>query len=278
MAPPSGCPGSGGRGAIIVEPPDPLGVGALFFDNFAGSSIDTSKWTVVDRMSDQFNGELNGCLPANVVVSGSKLQITARHEDCFTGDRDLNPPHDLISPQTFHYTSGHIQQAIAPFLYGTVEARLKPPSGTGVWPCFWMLGENWQASQPYTADVAGQNWPVDGWCEVDIAEFFQGRRDVVNCTQHWQTAGGLFEPTLPYNATTRFMIYRLQWSAGSLIWSVDPEDGSGFQTLRTISGSVPNVPMYVVLNMAVGGNGGGTPNDPDFPMTMEVDWVRVKQP
>lgn len=271
-----------GQRSTRAEEHDPLGVGALFFDNFNHSSLDPRKWTVVDRMSDQANGEVNGCLPGNVELLNSKLRITAKHESCQSNDRDVNPPHDFITPlQNFDYTSGHIQQATAPFRYGTVEARLKPPGGTGVWPCFWMLGENWQPSQPYTANVAGHNWPVDGWCEVDIAEFFAGARDKVNCTMHWQTAGSLFEPNLPYDATTRFMVYRLQWTSTSLVWSVDPEDGTGFQTLRTISGgagSVPNVPMYIILNMAVGGTGGGTPNPATFPLTMEVDWVRVTQP
>lgn len=75
------------------------------------------------------------------------------------------------------------------------------------------------------------------------------------------------------------MVYRLQWSDGVMIWSVDAEDGEGFQTLQTVSNpsEVPNVPMYIVLNMAVGGFG-GTPVPAGFPATMEVDWVRVTQP
>jgi beta-glucanase (GH16 family) len=75
------------------------------------------------------------------------------------------------------------------------------------------------------------------------------------------------------------MVYRLKWTLSSLIWSVDAEDGSGFRTLRTVSGAgnVPDVAMYVVLNAAIGGSGGGTPDPSSFPQTFVVDWVRVTQ-
>jgi beta-glucanase (GH16 family) len=75
------------------------------------------------------------------------------------------------------------------------------------------------------------------------------------------------------------MIYRLKWSKDSLTWSVDPEDGGGFRTLRSVAGAgnVPDVPMYVVINAAIGGTGGGTPDPSTFPQTFEVDWVRVTQ-
>ena len=85
--------------------------------------------------------------------------------------------------------------------------------------------------------------------------------------------------SLPFDATTRFMVYRLQWSPGSLVWSVDAEDGKGFRELRSVSGSdnVPDVPMYLVLHMAVGGVGGGDPDPASFPQTFEVDYARITQ-
>ena len=63
-----------------------------------------------------------------------------------------------------------------PFLYGTIEVRAKVPGGVGTWPVIWMLGFEWQASQPYTANIPGHQWPNAGWCEIDIAEFWRGGR------------------------------------------------------------------------------------------------------
>jgi beta-glucanase (GH16 family) len=63
-----------------------------------------------------------------------------------------------------------------------------------------------------------------------------------------------------------------------MVWSVDAEDGVGYRTLYSVSGSgVPNVPMYIVINAAIGGTGGGTPNPSTFPQTFQVDYVRVTQ-
>jgi len=101
----------------------------------------------------------------------------------------------------------------------------------------------------------------------------------VNNTVHFNVAGGLHLASLPFDATTRYMVYRLQWTQNSMIFSVDAEDGVGYRTLRTVSGAgtVPDVPMYVVINAAIGGTGGGTPNPSTFPQVFSVDWVRVTQ-
>jgi beta-glucanase (GH16 family) len=242
----------------------------ILFDDFLGSTLDTAKWTAFDRIGDQANGEIDCCLSANVSVAGGNLRGLSKHEDHSCGD-------SLMSPVTEHYTSWQIQQKTAPFLYGTVEVRARLPGGTGIWPAIWMLGFEWQASQPATANTPNHNWPHDGWCEIDIAEFWQNARSKVNNTVHFNVPGGLHEAPLPDDASTRYMVYRLQWTQGSLIWSVDAEDGAGYRTLRTVTGagSVPDVPMYLVINAAIGGSGGGTPDAPTFPQTFLVDWVRI---
>ncbi len=246
------------------------GADMVLFDDFLGSSIDAVRWTVVDRISDQANGEIDCNVAANVNLSGGVLLGLSRFEDHTCGDSGL-------APSLHHYTSWNMQQRTAPFLYGTIAVRAKLPGGIGVWPAIWMLGYKWQPSQAATANVPGADWPHDGWCEVDIAEFMGNARDRVNNTVHFNVPGGTHEAALPFDATTRYMVYRLQWSPGSLVWSVDAEDGAGFRTLRTVTGSasVPDVPMYLVLNAAIGGIGGGTPNPATFPQTFSVDWVRV---
>lgn len=256
-----------GFGVGVGTPVDP---NIIFQDDFSGSALNTSKWTKVIRISDQVNGEENCCTDPNIVVAGGNFQGGSKHEDSVCGDI-------YIAPTLEHYTSFQIQQATAPFLYGVIECRQKIPGGTGLWPCLWMLGYLWQASQPFTANVVGADWPNGGWCEFDLFEFFQGERDAVNCTIHFNTPGGLHNCNLPYDATTRYMTYKVVWSENLVEWSVDPEDGSGFQVLRTITNpsQIPNVPMYLVINCAIGGIGGGTPNPATFPQTYLVDWIRV---
>jgi len=244
----------------------------VFFDDFVGGAVDSSKWTVVDRIGDLANNEVNCVSAANVSVSGGFLVGVSKHEDRSCGDSN-------VAPTVQHYTSWQIQQKTAPFKYGTIEVRAKEPGGIGIWPTIWLLGYKWQASQPMTANVPGHNWPHDGWCEIDIAEFLENARNRVNNVVHFEVAGGRHEASLPFDATTRFMVYRLQWAPNSLIWSVNAEDGAGYRTLRTVTGAgaVPDVPMYVVINAAIGGIGGGNPDPNSFPQTFTVDWVKVTQ-
>jgi beta-glucanase (GH16 family) len=264
--------GPGGPAGGTETPGGEAGGATLFYDDFLGTSVDSTKWTVVQRISDQSNSEVNCCVAANVSVSDGILRGVSKFEDYTCGDSEQ-------APVTEHYTSWHIQQNTPAFLYGTIEVRARPPRGTGIWPVIWMLGYKWQASQPTTANIPGAKWPSDGWCEIDIAEFWQNARNRVNNTVHYNTPGGIHEAALPFDATTRYMTYRLQWSQNSLVWSVDAEDGTGYRTLRTVTGasSVPNVPMFIVINAAVGGTGGGTPDPSTFPQTFSVDWVKVTQ-
>src|SRR4051794_27209690 len=96
--------------------PTPTSGNAIFVDDFLGSSVDSSKWTVLDRLSDQANSEVNCVTPQNVSVRGGLLEIVSRFEDRTCGDT-------VEPPKALHYTSGQIQQATAPFLYGTIEVR-----------------------------------------------------------------------------------------------------------------------------------------------------------
>jgi len=90
----------------------------IFFDDFLGESLDSTKWTVLDRLSDQANHEVNCVISKNVSVKDGLLEGVSKYEDHSCGDT-------LEAPRTMHYTSWQIQQATKPFLYGTIEVRAK---------------------------------------------------------------------------------------------------------------------------------------------------------
>jgi beta-glucanase (GH16 family) len=276
------CSESAGGGGSTTSAEAAKAPVTIFSDDFDGTTVDPAKWTVFDRLSDQANNEVNCVAPQNVSVSSGLLQIVSKFEDRTCGDSapsKVGSEIGLAPPRTLHYTSGQLQQATPPFLYGTIDVRAKAPGGMGTWPAIWMLGFEWQASQPSTANTPEHQWPKAGWSEIDIAEFWQGERQKVNTTVHFDQPGSLHLQPLPFDATTRFMVYRLQWTPKSLVWSVDAEDGKGFQKLYSVSGSndVPNVPMYLVIHTAIGGTGGGDPDPASFPQTFAVDSVRITQ-
>lgn len=229
-----------------------------------GSLPDPAKWTLVTGGSGYGNRELESYTdrPLNVHQEKGNLVITARKES-FTGA-------DGIARE---YTSARLQtKGRFETQYGRIEARIKLPSGQGVWPAFWMMGSNFD-----TVD-----WPGCG--EIDIMENIGSEPDKVHGTLHGpRYSGG--DPltgayTLPNQAhfSDAFHLFAIEWEANVIRFYVD---GKLFETQN--SDSLPsakhwafNHPFYLLLNLAIGGF---WPGDPDqstvFPATMLVDYVRV---
>ena len=172
------------------------------------------------------------------------------------------------------------QTADLSWQYGRIEARIQLPFGQGVWPAFWMLGEN----------IGTVSWPQCG--EVDIMEnfgTFANNISVNNGTAHgpgYSGANGLTEAyTLPFGEQVAqdFHVYAVEWSANSIEWFVD---GTSYH--QVTSASIPsgtewvfNDPFFILLNLAIGGGntflGTPDPNAPFPPQNMLVDYVRVYQ-
>lgn len=239
-------------------------------DDFSATEINGSLWTIYNRIGDQANSEQQGMIPANVRQTGGSLIIDTKFEDIVVND-------EFTVPTVYHYSSGQVAQATKPFLYGTVMFRAKMPAATGSWPVIWMLDYSLQSRQQCSADDPSN---AGFYAEIDIAEFLSGHRTLVNCQIHYNPGGGQVDPggevAIPggYDASTRFMVYKLDWQPGSAVFSIDPEDGTGFTVVQTITGAgnVPNMPMYLIMMTAVGG-AGGAPNSATYPTTLEIDWV-----
>jgi len=241
-------------------------------DDFSDTAINGSVWNPYNRCGDLANSEQQAMIPANVRQTGGILIIDQKFEDIVIGD-------ELSAPTTYHYSSGHVAQWTKPFLYGTIIVRAKMPSAAGTWPVIWMLDYQEQGRQPLSADDPGS----PGWnpyAEIDFVEFLTGHRTLVNCQIHYNPGSGQVNPggevAIPggFDASTRFMVYKLDWQLNSAVWSIDPEDGLGFRVVQTVTGAgnVPNVPMYLIFSVAIGG-AGGTPNSAQYPDSMQIDWV-----
>lgn len=158
------------------------------------------------------------------------------------------------------------------WLYGYFEIRAKLPGGRGVWPAFWMLPKNFKS------------WPLDG--EIDIMEYVGYDPDMVHSSIHTQaynhSIGTQRTSTKKIlNAESEFHTYGIDWTESCIRAYVDGElyftytnDGAGNKNTWPF-----NVPFYLKLNLAVGGNWGGVKgvDTQIFPATYEVDYVRVYQ-
>lgn len=231
----------------------PDGYNLVWSDEFNGDSIDYSKWGYDLGGSGWGNNELEYYTDRreNSYVSNGVLHIRALKENY--GGRS--------------YTSARmLSKGKFEFNFGYIEARIALPSGMGIWPAFWMLGQN----------IDSVSWPACG--EIDIIEAINTENKIYS-TCHWQADGqhtqygqktGTFD-------IVNFHTYYLQWDSEYIRAGVDGrqhyekyiKDGTG-QTYAF------QKPFFFILNVAVGGNWPGfNIDDNQFPTEMQVDYIRV---
>lgn len=171
-----------------------------------------------------------------------------------------------------NYTSGRITTAgKQEFRYGRIEARLKVPTGQGLWPAFWMLGAN----------IGTVGWPQSG--EIDVMEARGQEPTVLHGSLHgpgYSGGGALTRRyTLPSGRfDTEFHEFRVDWTASRIRWYVDGRLYHEVNRGDQPGAWVYDQPFYLILNVAVGGGFVGAPDgSTTFPQEMVVDWVRVYQ-
>lgn len=236
------------------------------FDGAVGSTPDRTRWTYDLGASGWGNRELeaytdsadNAAIVADAGASdGKALAITARRDD------------------VGRITSARIKtQGLFAQRYGRFEARLKLPSGQGIWPAFWMLGD----------DIGAKSWPGCG--EIDIMENLGKEPTILHGTIHGPGYSGQQGPTASHTLPTgRFAddyhIFAIEWSPDAIHWYLDDTRYASKTPADIGAGNrwVFDHPFFMLLNVAVGGNWPGYPDDTTrFPQTMLVDYVRVYAP
>ena len=158
------------------------------------------------------------------------------------------------------------------WLYGYFEARMKLPVGKGTWPAFWMLPKNFV------------KWPDDG--EIDIMEHVGYDPNNIVCTIHCKAYNhsiGTQKGSTRYvsSAQSDFHVYAVEWTADYIYGFVDGVRYFTFENDKQGNKDTwPfNVPFYLKLNLAWGGNWGGAQgvDESALPATYEIDYVRVYQ-
>jgi beta-glucanase (GH16 family) len=226
----------------------------IWSDEFSGSSLNTNNWSYEFGNGGWGNNEWQYYTNAseNSEVSDGMLKITARHEG--TGATE--------------YTSARIiTKGLFEFEYGKVEARMKLPLGQGLWPAFWTLGAN----------IDEVSWPECG--EIDIMEHVSNEY-MTHGAVHWENNGHSYTGNGVNTDPTQFHVYGIVWEENLIRWYLD-----GVQFYQFTIQAPNNTddafrhPMFLLLNMAIGGNWPGYPDaTTPFPASMLVDYVRVYQP
>jgi beta-glucanase (GH16 family) len=230
------------------------------FNEPEGEGVDTTKWTPVNKGDGFGNNELEFYTPRtqNARMDGQGSLIIEVLKEDYMG---------RMYTSTRLESSGKFEQR-----YGRFEIRAKVPFGQGIWPAYWLLGN----------DIASASWPNCG--EIDIMEQV-GRMPSTNygslhgpgysggnplSTQYHLEGGARFADT--------FHEYAIEWEPDVVRFYVDDELYSTRTPSDVPSGGrwVYDHPFFMILNVAVGGPFPGSPDGTTmFPQRMLVDYVRV---
>jgi len=233
------------------------------FNGPDGSPPDPTKWVVETGGNGWGNSELQYYTnrPQNVRLKAGNLVIEAIKEK-FTGPDGVQ--RNFTSARL--ETKGRFSQR-----YGRFEARIKIPSGRGMWPAFSLLGDN----------VSAVGWPACG--EIDIMENVGNEPAVIHGSLHGPGYSGSFPLTAVYKLprgrfSDRFHVFAVEWEPQTMRFFVDDE----LYATKTPADIPPGQlwvfdhPFFLVLNLAVGGKMPGNPGaSTTFPQRMLVDYVRV---
>jgi beta-glucanase (GH16 family) len=236
------------------------------FDGPNGSAVDASKWSFDIGGNGWGNNELETYTSRTVNAYRDSGQLVIKVlKETFTGPDNI----------TRNYTSARLltrnkfSQA-----YGRFEARIKIPYGQGIWPAFWMLGDN----------IDSAHWPNCG--EIDIMENVGKEPSIVHGTFHgpgYSGAGGITAAySLPNGRkfSDDFHTFAVEWEPNVMRFYVD-----GFLYKTRTPADLPSGTtwvfdhsFFILLNVAVGGSFPGNPDATSvFPQQMLVDYVRVYQ-
>ncbi|MFY9843995.1 MAG: glycoside hydrolase family 16 protein [Terriglobales bacterium] len=236
------------------------------FNGRSGSAPDSSKWVVENGGGGWGNKELEYYTDRskNVRQENGNLVIEAIKEK-FTG------PDGVVR----NYTSARVKsQEHFSQKYGRFEARIKVPHGRGLWPAFWLLGD----------DFSSVGWPACG--EIDIMENGGAEPATIHGSLHGpgysaeNALTGAF--TFPNERVADdFHVFAIEWEAERVRFYVDGELYATKTPADLPAGKhwVFDHPFFIILNLAVGGNLPGSPEDSTtFPQRMLVDFVHVYAP
>lgn len=238
----------------------------IWSDEFEGEALNEANWNRQVEPAGRFNEEWQRYTNSveNAYIENNQLIIEAKH---------VREGHGMDQ-----YTSARLNTANKQsWTYGKIVARVKLPQGMGIWPAFWMLGANIDENGGDTP------WPQCG--EIDILELYGSKDDsVIEANLHYADStdshaqmGAASYHLEGEKFADNFHVFELEWDAQQMIWRVDGEEFAS----KDISGDEYaefQRPMFILLNVAVGGTFAGRPDETTpFPQKMVVDWVRVFQ-
>ncbi len=239
-------------------------------------NVDSLVWSFEEGFKR--NQELQWYQKNNAETKDGKLVITGKREQVINADYDKESSDWRRNREFAEYTSSSINtRGKYEFQYGIMEVRAKIDTAMGMWPAIWTLG----VSKP---------WPSNG--EIDVMEYYRVKGEAtILANAAWADEGQYNakwdEAKIPFSEflkldpewPDKFHIWRMEWTEDAIKLFLDDELLNEVDLARTVNpdGFNPfHQPHYILLNLAIGGNG-GDPTVSAFPREYVVDYVRVYQ-
>jgi beta-glucanase (GH16 family) len=240
---------------VEASPAEPERWELVWNDEFESETINPENWTYDLGASGWGNNELQNYTDReeNARIEDGILIIEAREEEYKASD----------------YTSARLKtQMLHSWTYGRIEARMKLPTGQGIWSAFWILGD----------DIATSSWPDCG--EIDIMENIGAPKTVYGTVHGPGYSGGDGVGSSYYSSGTSFAdefhTYAVEWQPDQISWYVDDVLFNTVTDADVNGAWVYDHDFFVILNLAVGGLWPGYPDETTvFPQQLLVDYVRV---
>lgn len=263
------------------QPKEYPGYKLVFHDEFDVDGLPNSTYWTYDLGKRNHEDQLY--TTSNAWVKDGNLVIEARKEDVQDNGK------------TYHYTSSSLATKnqkegayISAWSYGRYEVRAKIPCQLGCWPAIWLLGND-----------NGLEWPYSG--EIDIMEYYPVKGDEMlhanvcwgtskRWNAHWNSNTKKISDLVARNANWKeeFHVWRMDWDKDCIKLYVDDELLNKIDLNQTINPRADHCAfdnynpfrdhkMYLLLNLALGGDNGGSLANTIFPCQYLVDYVRIYQ-
>lgn len=237
--------------------------------------VDNSKWNFEKGFVRNY--ELQWYQEANAFQEKGRLRILGKRERLKNPDFEAGSENWKKSREYAEYTSSSINtRGKFEFQFGILEVKAKIDTSAGMWPAIWTLG----VTKP---------WPANG--EIDVMEFYQvkGEKTILanaawaDATKraNWDEAKISFSQFLKQDPkwVEKFHIWKMDWTEDYIKIYLDDVLLNEIDLSKTLNpdGFNPfHQPHYILLNLAIGSNG-GDPSSTDFPREYQVDYVKVYQ-
>ena len=247
----------------------PEGFKLVWHDEFNGTELNEDDWNREEHQVGWVNNELQAYVPS------------ADYAYVKDGELIIQPVKTEDENGNVSYVSGRVNtQNKHDIKYGYIEARIKFPQGKGFLPAFWMM--------PQDEDYYGQ-WPKCG--EIDIAEVLGDNINTTFGTLHYGEPHNQNQGTYALkdgDFANEYHVFAIEWEPGLIKWYVDGEqffETNDWFSKWTGGQEKPypapfDQPFHVILNVAVGGDWPGDPDETttfDEKAQMRVDYVRYFQ-